>query len=71
MNGTISLETVRNSLLNEELRRKGSVGKFVHDELMVARDSKKNFANGKVYRRMLLIIIVRRNDTCVINVKFI
>ena len=52
-NGTISLETVRSSLLNEELRRKGSGMKSIQSEAMVARDSKKdtiwkkNDANGK------------------------
>lgn len=52
-NGTISLETVRSSLLNEELRRKGSGLKSVQSEAMVARDSKgdtawkKKEASGK------------------------
>ena len=41
-NGTISLETVRSSLLNEELRRKGSGMKSIQSEAMVARDSKKD-----------------------------
>ena len=37
-NGTISLEMVRSSLLNEELRRKGSELKSVQTKAMVARD---------------------------------
>jgi len=51
--GTISLETVRSSLLNEELRRKGSGMKSVQSEAMVVRDSrqdtvwKKKDADGK------------------------
>ena len=43
-NGTISLETVRSNLLNEELRRKGSGLKSVQNEAMVARDSKGDIA---------------------------
>ena len=41
-NGTISLETVRSSLLNEELRRKQSGMKSIHHEALVARDLKKD-----------------------------
>lgn len=39
-NGAISLNTIRSSLLNEELRWKGLIVKSVQDEAMVARDSK-------------------------------
>ena len=53
VNGTISLETVRSSLLNEELRRKGSDLKSVQGEAIVPKDSgkdtrrKKKGANGR------------------------
>ena len=65
-NGTISLETVRSSLLNEELRRKGSELKSVQTEAMVARDSGKDTRKKKVLS--FVIIVVRKATSAMIAI---